>query len=1205
MRKIKTYLILWLITFSVGLSNIQIDVDENIDLSKYPEISIKIRTYKDGKIQKLTPENVIILDGNFPFKPEKISEPSFDGYQVLQWKAKGWGSFLAPSLGNSVYAFVNLYVTLGEETVQFQKTIASKHPYYDNPVAEIKAVDNDRNILREIRFGNVSVGDYANQRINIISVNEKSRGNTKFSTRIDWVGTTSNDFKYLWLGSSINTDPPPVSLISPFPYSIEVLFIPQQNRYFREYLIISYENGKELPIPLVGNFFPISKKNQISIIQPKKDEILYPCQGYHIKWLGNKQNTPVSIYYSTNKGSDWNHIADVIGNEYLWSVPNVTSDSVQIKISQKYSSTPEISLKIEATKPQKIAFNSDGTQLIAASMDGKITEIDLLSKNQIRSYNFSNINFPLENVFITNIGYCNNDSNAVISFRPRDYYGVEKNDTILVIDLSDGSLKGIIALAEGERIGQFAVSDANRSLLLFKIPSNIIEIYELPKLKLIQKITFPAPIQKIASKNNLLAVALLSNTIVLYDLSTLSEKKRVELKYLPYITNIAISNDQKLLAFTTKKFEITDIYQNYSDAYVLDISTGLIVRSLYKNWSDAISVDFSPTDNFVVLGFQYQPSIVLWDIVNNIKANEISGSGYSISDCKLSPTGFTVASTEIERGVIVFREFNFQEIVASELFKIHRPKISINEIKFPPQKIYSPITFQTDTHLCNVGDVPLIIDYFYFTNGRNFSLARNIIGDTIAPKSCANLSIIYNPKDTGNFYDTLVIISCYKEYRIPLWGKGLNRDFSFTISQIDLGEVCVNQFAEFELVIGTNNDTLHLPIDFIRIDPSSNRYFSIIAPSSNLTLESNGELKVKIKFHPREIGLFSSYLEIFYLGQKDYIFRIPIVGKGIGIELSVSQSDVRFIPEIPQRSFTIKNNSDIDVIVDSVTISPANSYSLDIQTPFIIASKSAKILNISLQNSNPIEANMTIFSSPCGVNKTITLGPYLGSSEVFFPEIKTIPKGKIEIPILFKNKESYPYNGKRFFEAEISFDPHMFLPFELKSDYGETQILRNEIINDRRVLIFKIEGNFPLEGILGKIIGNVGLGNKDTCSIDWNLQSIFWGRNIQVSLFPGVIQLTGLCGDRRIFLPPDSLYLLQLIPNPVLSSLELVLYSNYEDLIKIQILDIVGNVIQKSYTKLNVGTNKITMEVGNLSPGVYQIIILSKNISITKSFLKI
>jgi len=1205
MKKIKAILVLWFLCVFVAQSNIQIEIDENLDISKYPEISIRIRAYKNGQIQKLSSEQIIILDGNLPFKPEKVSEPSFDGFQLVQWRAKGWGSSLAPNSTNSVYALINLYVTIGEETAHFQKAIETKHPLYDNPVAEIKPLDNDRNILREIRFGNVHVGDYTNKRINLVSVNEKTRGNTKFQTRIDWVGTTSNDFKYLWLGSNTNTDPPPVFIVSPFLYAIEVLFIPQENKYYREYLIVSYENGKELPISLVGNSFPIAKKNQMNLLQPKKDDILFTCQSYYIRWKGNKPNTPVSIYYSTNRGSDWIPIDKVLGNEYLWVVPNFPSDSVQIKISQEYSHTPESSLKTDANKPQKIAFNSDGTKLLSASMDGKISEFDFLSKTQLKTYSFSNLNFPLEKANITNLAYCNNDSNVVISYRTMDFYDVEGNDTILVVNLSDGSILGKIALPKGERIGQFSVDHKRNYLILFKSPSNVIEIYQLPQLSFVQNLTFTAPIQNITLKNNLLAVALLSNTIVLYDLTTLTQIKQIELKYLPYITNIALSNDSKLLAFTTKKFTIPDIYQNLSDAYVLDINSGVIVRSLYKNWSDAITVDFSPTDNFVVLGFQNQPSIILWDIVNDIKTDEINGAGYSISDCKLSPTGFVVATTEPERNVIVTREFDFQEIVVSEPFKIHRAKITTKEAKFQPQKIYSPITIPIDDHFCNIGDVPLIIDYCYFTKGRNFSLSRNPTGDTLYPQSCGNFSIIYNPKDTGTFYDTLVVIACYQEYRIPLMGKGINRDFSFTMAQIDFGEVCVNQSREFEFEIGINNDTLELPIDFIRIDPSSNRYFSIISSHDNQILGKSEKLKVIIKFQPREIGSFSSYLEIFYLGQKDYIFRIPIVGKGIGIELSVAPSDIRFIPEIPQQSFLIKNNSETDVVVDSVVFSPANSYSLDIQTPFVIASKSAKMLNITMQNSSPIEAQMTIYSSPCGVNQIITLGPYIGSSEIYFQEIKTIPKGEIEIPILFKNIENKPYNGRRFFEAEVSFNPRMFLPFDVKSEWGETQVLRNEIINDRRVLTFRIQGNFPLEGTIGKIIGNVGLGESDTSAIDWNPQSAFWGKNVQVSAKPGLIQLTGLCGTRRILLPADSLNLIQINPQPASTSMDLILYSNYDDLMKIQIVDIVGNVIQTSQVLLNEGTNKISLYVGNLSPGVYRIILQSKNILINKSFLKI
>ncbi len=1199
MKQINTLILLLIFLNTVAFSKIQIEIGETLDASNFPKISFKLRAYKDGQIQKLSKKQIIILEGIFPIHPDTVSDFDTNGFQLIQWVSPGWLS------SNPMKDLPNIYITIEDETTNLNLSPSSFHPFYTDPISEIKFVDNDRNIVRELNFGKVTVGDYTNQRINVLSVKEKSRDGRNYPTRIDWVGTTSESFKYLWLGSNLNTDQPPVDIVSPFLYSIEVLFIPQENRYYRDYLVVSYDKGRQLPVALVGNSFSIPKKNQLQILQPTKNEILFPCQAYNIRWKGHKSEQPLLISYSTNKGVDWNTIDIVIGNEYQWIVPQTESDSVLLKVSQNYSNSPEIPIKTTSNQPQKLSFNRDGTKLLSSSMDGKITEFDFLTKSEIRSWKFTNINYPIENIFVSNISYCNNDSNAVISYRSRDFYDVEKNDTIVVVNLGDGSIVSIHALPEGEKVNQFIVDQSSNTLFLANSLDNSIEIYQLPQLNFINKIPFPSPIEKIAARKNTLVVALLSNELRILNLLTLTEVKAIELKYLPYITNISISNDEKYIAFTTAKFNLKDIYDNFSDAYVLDIASGTIVRSLYKNWSDAIAIDFSPTDNFVIIGFENNPSLILWDIVNDIVTARINGSGYNISDCIVSPFGFFVVQSETERNVIVFREFNYPETVVSEVFKIHKPKIATKEAIFPPQKIYFPSSFSLNENFCNIGDVPLIIDYAYFATGRNFSFSRNPSGDTIMPKNCGNFSIIYNPKDTGVFYDTLIIISCYQEYKIPLKGKGINRDFSFLLNKIDFGEVCVNQIQEIEIDIGTNSDSIDLPIDFVRIEPETNKYFSVISPTNNQVLGRTEKLKVKLRFQPRELGFFSTNLEIFYLGQKDFVFRLPLEGKGIGIELSLSPTDLRFIPEIPSRSFTIINKSNTDVIIDSIVIIPKNSYSVDAQTPFILASNAGKIINITFQNSTIEEADLTIYSSPCGVIQHITLGSYNGTSKVYFPEITTIPKGIIEIPILFQNTENSPYKGRRSFEAEVSFNPRMFLPFEIKTEHGEAFILRNEVIGNRRLFAFKIEANFPLEGTLGTIVGNVGLGESDTSNIDWNITSKFWGSNIQVFPLQGKIQLTGLCGNRRIQIDPDSLRLIQINPNPASASVDLVLQSNFDDILKIEIADIVGNTIQKEKFELKQGINKITLNVKNLSFGVYRILLSTRNTFLTTSFLKI
>ncbi|MCX7909482.1 MAG: hypothetical protein N2560_08210 [Ignavibacteria bacterium] len=1183
---------IFLVLVNPIFSKLQIEFGNSLDYINYPNLSIKIKVLKDGNPILVKNNQVLILEGNYPIAPSSVSDFDFTGYQTLNWTSS------SPDLRYPVF-----FITIEDETIYTSPTSIKEHPLYKQPASYIKFVDNDRNLVKEVKFGKVSVGNYTNQRINVVSAIQKSSGWSYYPTRVDWVGTSSEEFKYLWLGSTINQNAPPVDIISPFPYAIEILYIPKDNNYKREYLTVSYDNGRKSHIALVANSFPIYKKTQLNLLKPTNNEILYPCQPYTLLWKGNKAEVPVQIEYTTNKGKVWENVEKITGTNFTWWVPNVETDSLFIRLSQSFSQPPERAITTQANQPEKIAFNKEGTKILSATKDGKLTEIDIRTKSELKTVPFANLNYPFEQAKIIGLSYVKNDSFAIVSYRWTDFYGYEKSDTLVVVNLAENKIIGILSFNEGEKIKKFLTVSSQNKVLLFKENQNLLEIYSLPDLKFVQNLSFGSPIQEISVRNNLIAIALLSNKILLYKLDNLSFVKEIEIIYQPYITNLAISNDEKLIAYTTKKDSTKDVAENVSDAYIIDIQSGQIVRSLYQNWSDAIGIEFSPTDNYVVIGFENNPSIVIWDLVNDVKTAEIFGSGYNISDFKVSSESFTIATAEPIRNLIIIRDFNFPESIIAGPFKIHKPKIFTKEIEFPPQKIYYPTKLEIDKNFCNIGDVPLVVHNAYFVFGRNFSLENNPINDTVKIGACFPLKIICNPKDTGNFVDTLVIVSCGEKYFVPLRGKGINREFKFLTDVIDFGKVCVNENKEIELDLGLNNDTLQLPVDFVRIFPDGTNYFTVIEGNKYQVISKNQKLKVKLSFQPRTIGTFSSFVEVFYLGQWDYIFRIPIKGEGFGIDISLSLSDLRFIPEIPTREITLKNLSNTDITVDSIIFSEQNYFVANTTAPFLLPANSAKILSLTMLTPPPNDITMTLYSSPCGVTRTVTLGQYFGTSSIIFPQVETEPKGIIELPITFKNTENKPYNGKRFFEAEFTLNPNMFLPLDIISDIGSARITKNQIINDRRVVGIAIEGNFPSEGILAKVIGNVGLAEFDTTLIGLSNDSKFFGKNVNVNYKNGSIRLIGLCGNRRITHNNNLIKNIAINPNPVSNEFELVFNADTSGLFEAKIIDILGNIVFEISIFVKEGNNSFHFNNFNFPNGLYKLILTSQGITNFVEFL--
>ncbi|MFN3306230.1 MAG: T9SS type A sorting domain-containing protein, partial [Candidatus Kapaibacteriota bacterium] len=561
------------------------------------------------------------------------------------------------------------------------------------------------------------------------------------------------------------------------------------------------------------------------------------------------------------------------------------------------------------------------------------------------------------------------------------------------------------------------------------------------------------------------------------------------------------------------------------------------------------------------------------------------------------------ATAEPSRNVITLKEFIYPETIVAGPFKIHKPKIQTNKITLPPGKIFYQAKYEFQNNICNVGDVPLKIESAYFLNGKNFSLGKDLGNDTLGIGSCLPLEIVFNPKDTGVIYDTLVIVSCGERYFVPVSAFGLNRNFKFLSEVLDFGSVCVDEEREYEIELGINDDTLDLPINIVRIQPSGAKHFTILEGNQYQVLSPKQKLMIKIRFHPREIGTFNTYLEIFYLGQWDYVFRIPVRGEGIGAKISTSTDDLRFIPEIPIRDITLKNLSAVDVTIDSIVFNPPNYFLVNASVPFTLRANSARILSFTMLDIPPSDVQATFYASPCAVNATVTMGNYTGTSTISFPQIETPPKGTVAIPIEFKNTENKPYNGKRFFEAEFSLDKRMFLPLSIETEFGSAKIIKQEILGDKRIIGIRVEGDFPQDGILAKIVGNVGLGESDVTSIDFNTQSNFWGKNVLVEYLSGSLRLVDLCGNRRIKVEDSEIKNLNISPNPANETITLGFQTQYSGLLQIEIFDVVGNLHFSERYFINEGEYHETINISFLPNGLYRLVLKIRDISSSIEFI--
>lgn len=1191
------YCIFCLVLFFVyrASAKLEIEISGYIDVSKYPTYSVKFKVQKDGASVVVGKESILILEDNIVSRASRVSEPDGGGYQTLEWNM---GAVEAKN-------YPTIFITYGNELATVKAQFSPVITDEEKSTSYLKFVDNDRNLLKELKFGNVAVGNYTNKGGNVVAI----RKGFEKPIRLDSVRTTSGNFKYLWLGSSVNTSQPPVNIISPFPYSFEILFIPSENRYYREYFTVYYDGGRENRIALVGNPYSMPRRTQLQLLQPNGGEILYPCQKYLIKWEGNKADVPTIIEYSTSRGMEWTKIDEVIANEYLWTVPNIDANNVLIRVRQEYDTPADRGLNSGRTSTQKIAFSNDGTRLISASLNGELSEFELKNLALIKSIKFTDANYPAEQTVITGIEYFNNDTKAVVTYRFTDYYFQGGKDSVALLDLAKGE---IISKAELRNdtlsIQKTFVDEPRGRFIVLRLFSNAIETYSLLNGNYISSINLGAPATQAAKSplGGMLAIALLDNYIKLLRIEDFSELKRIDINYFPYVTNLAISKDERFLSFSTKAASDDDVYGNFSDIYIAEINSGQIVRSLYDNWSDAIGLDFSPTSNYLIIAFKHNPILVFWDLVNDYRSSSIFGAADSIADFRLSPSSFIIATAEPTRGKIILREFSYPEAdVSDNPFSIIKPVLNIKEISLPKQLIYNPQEINVTNEFCNVGKSPLIIDWMGFKNGRNFRLINSRAGDTLFPGKCLEFKFIYNPIDTGIVTDSIIVVSCGNYYYLPVRGYGENRHLMLLLNPVDFGQVCIGETKTLTLQVAVNSDTVDLLVDRVLISEDAQNNFEIFDGAQSRVVKPQGVIELTIQFKPGRVGPIRGFIVIYYLGQTNYKFQLPIQGIGFGTDLSVSQEVLRFIPEITARDIVLKNISETDVTIDSIVFSEPGSFWLSNVVPFSLPANSAKILTINWDGTTMKDVQMRVYATPCAVVKTVSLGPYIGTSSLWIETIEHEPKGIVEIPIFFQNTENFSYNGRRFFESEIHLNPRMFLPLEVTSSFGNAQLLRNEIVSDRRIIGFRVEGDFPTSGIVASLKGNIGLAESDTTSILFVEGSKFWGRSVQTTTRDGILKLTGLCGNRHILLDENKITLLSVAPNPASNLLRIDFEVQEPDVVSISIFDNLGNkVFMDTFSSIQAGANAVNLDVSSLVNGNYRLVLSYRGSFAIVNFIK-
>jgi len=426
---------------------------------------------------------------------------------------------------------------------------------------------------------------------------------------------------------------------------------------------------------------------------------------------------------------------------------------------------------------------------------------------------------------------------------------------------------------------------------------------------------------------------------------------------------------------------------------------------------------------------------------------------------------------------------------------------------------------------------------------------------------------------------------------MPFESYSKPRNISFYQTPFEFGEVCVAETAMNNFLFAKNNDPVPLKINYISILETGSP-FSIVSIPKDTVLQPGESINLSITFKPQTVGPKISTILISHSDLNEYKAEGSLSGTGIGTEIQTSHSDLRFIPEIRTRKITVKNITDNNISIVSGDVYPYKNFKILTPLPLPVSAREEIELEIEWNGVVGPADTLHILAEPCVKRTVVILGPYSAQSYLTLPTVEADPNGEATIKVEFQTGTEHPYDGVRFFESEISINPRMFLPQSVSSDFGEGTVIRNEIINDRRIIGFRVEGDFAAQGTVAYIHGIAGLAETDTSAIRILPNSLNWGSAVSTSWSDGIFKLINLCDDRRIIQPAVTLHSLSISPNPSSGNFAAEFTSDSEGVISIDIMNNLGiKVLTMNNVLITGGTNRIDISIANLAPGAYSILI--------------
>ncbi|PKL81200.1 MAG: hypothetical protein CVV25_00200 [Ignavibacteriae bacterium HGW-Ignavibacteriae-4] len=613
----------------------------------------------------------------------------------------------------------------------------------------------------------------------------------------------------------------------------------------------------------------------IKIRRPNGGEVFKSISKEKIFWDGTPQNTNIMIDYSIDSGKSWN-IVDYgkMYNMSEWIIPNVESDNclVRVKKISDNAGRKIYDANIDKSDVKRISWNKRGN--VFAILTGT---------NSIKLYN--SITGEKINEF-----FMDTDTSSFIDvqfFPDGARLFVTNPDGLHIFNVLNkkfvkiNDLTGELELSNDEKI--ITITNADSIAIMDIMTREILKVIKRPIIN--GKISNSA----ISNDSRKLAFCVDSNgitdSIYVYEKST---TWKVTSNYIMFDTTEKYSYKNIDWSFDDKFIFTTSAVSTIRFIELWDVSTRKKEVRIFRPSTRISDIKASSIENLVVT-VDHGSNVIVWEVVEIGGKKEFQEKYSFLSNSIINNTiewspdftrfavGTDGLSTDNLLAVYSVRPYPEYEDISDSVFSIRKTVFEVPDIDLGVE-----LVGQTkDSTIANLlkynFEYPFKIDSVNISGNDKamFTISNSPSLPNIANKiDQPNFEFGFTPNKEGNFTANLNIYTQYGLKTSKLMAKGVKP--LVQVENYNFGEVLITKDSTIKKNSIINNGTSKLKINRIYLVGPSDKFFRLLDATgntlneiTNIEIDPNEQYEVSIQFLPLIPEIENARLRIEYINESN------------------------------------------------------------------------------------------------------------------------------------------------------------------------------------------------------------------------------------------------------------------------------------------------------------------------------------------------